>query len=336
MRSMSLNQDTRAIVQGITGKVGQIQARWMLEAGTQLVAGVTPGRGGQMVEGLPVYHSVRESVVETGANASVIFVPAAFARDAAFEALEAGLKLLVIVTEHIPIRDTMEVKARANLLGATVIGPNCPGIFVPGQGKLGIIPASIMREGTVGVVGRSATLSYEVIGNLSAAGLGQTAAVGVGGDPVACTDFTALLDMFEKDDRTQGVVLVGEIGGTAEERAAIRIATMNKPVVALIAGRSAPPGRRFGHAGAIIRAGSGGAEEKVRSVAAGRGRYRRFPIPDPGLVETANGLTPTSENPKRLCPVSFSGRTLNAVGRAPKTPTPPVTKLALTGPANQL
>lgn len=289
MRTMLLNQDTRAIVQGITGKVGQIQARWMLEAGTQLVAGVTPGRGGQMVEGLPVYDSVREGVVKAGANASVIFVPAAFARDAAFEALEAGLKLLVIVTEHIPVRDTMEVKARADLLGATVIGPNCPGIFVPGQGKLGIMPASIMREGTVGVVGRSATLSYEVIGNLSSAGLGQTAAVGIGGDPVACTDFTGLLEMFEKDDRTQGVVLVGEIGGTAEERAAIRISNMNKPVVALIAGRSAPPGRRFGHAGAIIRAGSGGAEEKVEALRQAGAAIAYSPSQIPGLLKQQMG-----------------------------------------------
>jgi succinyl-CoA synthetase alpha subunit len=258
-----LNEQTRAVVQGITGNVGRIQTHWMLEAGTQLVAGVTPGRGGQVVEGLPVYDSVAETVEKEGANASVIFVPAAFARDAAFEALAAGLKLIVIVTEHIPMRDTMEIKTRAQLVGATIIGPNCPGIFVPGVGKLGIMPASVMRNGHVGVMGRSATLSYEVIGNLSSSGLGQSAAVGVGGDPVVCTEFAQVLELFEADANTEGVVLVGEIGGAAEERAADLITRMSKPVVALIAGRAAPPGRRFGHAGAIIRAGSGGAEHKI-------------------------------------------------------------------------
>jgi succinyl-CoA synthetase alpha subunit len=260
---MLLNQDTRAIVQGITGRVGQIQTHWMLEAGTPLVAGVTPGRGGQTVEGLPVYDSVAECVEKEAANVSVIFVPAVYARDAAFEALAAGLRLVVIVTEHIPMRDTMEIKARARLTGATVIGPNCPGLFIPGFGKLGIMPASIMRPGTVGVVGRSATLSYEVIGNLSACEMGQSAAIGIGGDPVVCTGFTQVLHMFESDPNTGAVVLVGEIGGSAEEQAAEYIATMSKPVVALIAGRAAPPGRRFGHAGAIIRAGSGGAQHKI-------------------------------------------------------------------------
>jgi succinyl-CoA synthetase alpha subunit len=216
-----------------------------------------------VVEGLPVYDSVAETVEKEGANASVIFVPAVFARDAAFEALSAGLKLIVIVTEHIPMRDTMEIKTRARLVGATIIGPNCPGLFVPGVGKLGIMPASVMRHGHVGVMGRSATLSYEVIGNLSDSGLGQSAAVGVGGDPVVCTEFAQVLELFEADANTRGVVLVGEIGGAAEERAADFITRMSKPVVALIAGRAAPPGRRFGHAGAIIRAGSGGAEHKI-------------------------------------------------------------------------
>jgi succinyl-CoA synthetase alpha subunit len=258
-----LSQETRAIVQGITGKVGQAQTHWMLRAGTPLVAGVTPGRGGQQVEGLPVYDTVVEAVEKEGANASVMFVPALLARDAAFEALDAGLRLVVIVTEHIPLRDTMEIKARARR-GAQVIGPNCPGIFVPGLGKLGIMPANIFRHGSIGVVGRSATLSYEVIGNLTDAGLGQTAAVGIGGDPVVCTGFADVLKLFEADEGTRAVVLVGEIGGSAEEQAAGYITTMSKPVVALIAGRAVPPGRRFGHAGAIIRAGSGGAEQKIR------------------------------------------------------------------------
>ena len=258
-----LDEDTRVVVQGITGRVGRAQTHWMLKAGTRLVAGVTPGRGGREVEGLPVYGRVREAVEKENANASVIFVPPLSAKEAAFEALDAGLRLIVIVAEHIPMRDTMEIKARSRLAGATIVGPNCPGVFVPGVGKLGIMPANIFRRGNIGVVGRSATLSYEVIGNLTVAGLGQTAAVGIGGDPVVCTEFTDVLQLFEADPATQGIVLVGEIGSSAEERAAEYISTMRKPVVALIAGRAAPPGRRFGHAGAIIRAGSGGAAQKI-------------------------------------------------------------------------
>lgn len=263
MDKLLIDHKTRAIVQGITGKVGQAQTHWMLKAGTPLVAGVTPGRGGQVVEGLPVYDTVAEAVQEQGANASVIFVPAPFAREAAFEAIEAGLTLVVIVTEHIPMRDTMEIKARARWSQTRVIGPNCPGVFIPGAGKLGIMPESIFRRGNIGVVGRSATLSYEVIANLSAAGLGQTAAIGIGGDPVVCTEFTEVLELFEADPDTHGVALIGEIGGSAEERAAEYISRMKKPVVALIAGKAAPPGKTFGHAGAIIRAGGGGAQQKI-------------------------------------------------------------------------
>lgn len=263
MANILLGENTRAIVQGITGKVGQAQTRWMLEAGTQLVAGVTPGKGGLIIEGLPVYDSVAEAVSREGANASVIFVPAAFARQAAFEAIDANLELVVIVTEHIPIRDTMEINLRACLSRTRVIGPNCPGILVPGIGKLGIMPQSIFSPGNIGVVGRSATLSYEVIANLTDAGLGQTAAVGIGGDPVVCTEFTSVLELFEADPHTHGVVMVGEIGGSAEERAAEFISGMRKPVVGLIAGRAAPPGKRFGHAGAIIRAGGGRAQQKI-------------------------------------------------------------------------
>ena len=263
MQTLLLNHQTRAVVQGITGKVGQAQTHWMLKAGTPLVAGVTPGRGGQIVEGLPVYDTVAEAVAQQQANASVIFVPAPFAREAAFEAIDAGLQLVVIVTEHIPMRDTMEIKARSQLAGITVIGPNCPGIFIPSVGKLGIMPESIFRKGNIGVVGRSATLSYEVIANLTDAGLGQTAAIGVGGDPIVCTEFSEALKLFEADEQTSSVVLVGEIGGSAEERAAEYIAGMSKPVVALIAGKAAPPGKRFGHAGAIIRAGGGGAQHKI-------------------------------------------------------------------------
>jgi succinyl-CoA synthetase alpha subunit len=280
MATILLDQETRAVVQGITGKVGQVQTHWMLQAGTRLVAGVTPGRSGQQVEGLPVYGAVAEAVEKEGANASVIFVPALFARDAAFEALDAGLRLIVIVTEYIPMRDTMEIKARARWAGAT----NCPGIFVPGVGKLGIMPANIFCQGEVGVVGRSATLSYEVIGNLTDAGFGQTAAVGIGGDAVVCTGFADVLKLFEGDEATQAVVLVGEIGSSAEEQAAECIATMSKPVVALIAGRAASPGRRFGHAGAIIRAGSGGAEQKIGALREAGASIAETPAEIPALL----------------------------------------------------
>ena len=285
MAHILLNKNTRAIVQGITGKVGQIQTRWMLEAGTPIVAGVTPGKGGQVIEGLPVYDTVAEAVAQEGANASVIFVPAAFARQAAFEAIDANLDLVVIITEHIPIRDTLEIKYRAHLSGIRVIGPNCPGILVPGIGKLGIMPQNIFTPGSIGVVGRSATLSYEIIANLTDAGLGQTAAVGIGGDPVVCTEFSEVLRLFEEDPDTQGVVLIGEIGGSAEERAVDQIRAMHKPVVALIAGRSAPPGRRFGHAGAIVRAGSGGAEQKIKVLTEAGVTIAETPAEIPGLLK---------------------------------------------------
>jgi succinyl-CoA synthetase alpha subunit len=285
MSTILLDTETRAVVQGITGKVGQAQTHWMIKAGTPLVAGVTPGRGGQEVEGLPVYPTVSEAVEKHQANASVIFVPAAFARDAAFEAMAAGLRLIVIITEHIPVWDTLEIKARARLTAATVIGPNCPGIFVPNVGKLGIMPTSIFMDGGVGVVGRSATLSYEVIGNLTAAGMGQTAAVGIGGDPVVCTDFVEILQLFEHDPATKAAVLVGEIGGSAEERAAAYIAGMRKPVVAMIAGKAALPGRRFGHAGAIVRSSGGGAEPKIIALREAGAFIAETPAQIPGLLK---------------------------------------------------
>lgn len=285
MPTILIGKGTRAVVQGITGKVGRAQTHWMIKAGTQLVAGVTPGRGGQEVEGLPVHDTVSEAVEKNHANASVIFVPAPFARDAAFEALKAGIRLVVIITEHIPIRDTMEIRARASLVGATVIGPNCPGIFVPNVGKLGIMPVSIFVEGGVGVVGRSATLSYEVIGNLTDAGLGQTAAVGIGGDPVVCTDFVDVLKLFENDPSTRAAVLVGEIGGSAEERAAAYIAGMSKPVVALIAGKAAPPGRRFGHAGAIVSSSGGGALHKIDALREAGAAIAQTPAQIPVLLK---------------------------------------------------
>jgi succinyl-CoA synthetase alpha subunit len=289
MARLLLHNETRAIVQGITGKVGQAQARWMLAAGTKLVAGVTPGRGGQVVEGLPVYDTVAEAVKEQGANASVIFVPASSAREAAFAAMDAGLELVIIVTEHIPVRDTLEIKARGKHSGATLIGPNCPGVFVPGVGKLGIMPQSIFKKGKIGVVGRSGTLSYEVIANLTDSGFGETMAVGIGGDPVVCTEFSEILKRFEEDDETKGVAMVGEIGGGAEERAVDVIAHMTKPVVALIAGRAAPPGKRFGHAGAIVQAGGGGAQQKIDCLQSAGVLIARSPAEIPTLLKTRLG-----------------------------------------------
>ncbi|MDR1778003.1 MAG: succinate--CoA ligase subunit alpha [Desulfovibrio sp.] len=289
MKLFGIDYPLRGIVQGVTGTVGRKQTKWMLEAGTNLVAGVTPGKEGQEAEGLPVFGRVRDTVDKLGANASVIFVPPAFVRSAACEAMDAGIRFIVIVTEFIPVRDTLEIRERAKIMGVTIIGPNCPGIFVPGHGKLGIMPASIFNSGTVGVVGRSATLSYEVVGNLTAAGFGQRAAVGIGGDPVACTGFMPVLEWFEKDPGTTAVALIGEIGGYAEEQAAAFIKTMTKPVVGLIAGRSAPPGKRFGHAGAIIRAGSGGPEAKVKALEAAGARIGVSPTELPGLLRQVLG-----------------------------------------------
>jgi succinyl-CoA synthetase alpha subunit len=285
MAHILLNNQTRAIIQGITGKVGQAQTRWMLEAGTPIVAGVTPGKGGQVIEGLPVYDTVNEAVAKEGANSSVIFVPAAFALRAAFEAINAHLDLVVIITENIAIRDTLEIKYHSRLTGTRVIGPNCPGILVPGIGKLGIMPQNIFTPGSIGVVGRSATLSYEVIANLTDAGLGQTAAIGIGGDPVVCTEFSDVLRLFEEDPDTQGVVLIGEIGGTVEERAVGQIRLMHKPIVAFIAGRSAPPGRKFGHAGALVRAGIGGADQKIKLLAEAGITIAETPAEIPDLLK---------------------------------------------------
>ncbi|HID87544.1 MAG TPA: succinate--CoA ligase subunit alpha [Anaerolineae bacterium] len=265
--SILLDKDTKGIVQGITGRVGRVQTKWMLEYGTKLVAGVTPGKGGQRVEGLPVYDTVWEAVEKHGANASVIFVPAPFAKEAALEAIEAGLKLVVIITEFMPVHDTMEIKRRAKLAGVRVLGPNCPGLLTPGVGKLGIMPGNLFTPGPVGIVGRSATLSYEISGMLTEMGLGQSTVVGVGGDPVMCTSFPEVLELFEADEHTAAVVMIGEIGGTGEEEAAAFIQKMGKPVVTFIAGRAAPPGKRLGHAGAIIRRGEGTAEVKIAALA---------------------------------------------------------------------
>jgi len=262
-----IGKGTRAIVQGITGTQGSFHTRLMLDYGTKVVAGVTPGKSGTVVHGVPVYDNVEEAVVEHGADASIIFVPAPFAADAAFEALEAGLKTVVVITEHIPVKDAILVMARAKQTGAVVIGPNTPGIITPGKCKLGIMPAHVFRSGVVGVASRSGTLTYEIATGLTNAGLGQSTCIGLGGDPIIGLSFVDVLREFERDERTRAVALIGEIGGNLEELAAEFVSAegYGKPVVAFVAGRTAPPGRRMGHAGAIILGRSGTAESKVEA-----------------------------------------------------------------------
>ncbi len=279
----------RIIVQGITGRQGRYHTRAMLDFGTDIVAGVAPGKGGQEVEGVPVMDSVREAVEITGATASVMFVPAPAAKDSALEALENGIRLLVIITEHVPVHDAMDIVQFARLKGARVIGPNCPGIASPGRAKLGIMPNSIFMEGSVGMVSRSGTLTYEVVSSLTAAGIGQSTCIGIGGDPVTGTSFLDALDLFEEDELTHQIVLIGEIGGTAEEDAAERIRRGRKPVVAYVAGRSAPPGKRMGHAGAIISRGKGTAQSKIEALEKAGALVAKVSSDIPGLVRKARG-----------------------------------------------
>jgi len=277
---------TRAIVQGITGRQGSFHTKLMLDYGTNIVAGVTPGKGGQSVWGVPVYDTVREALAEHDANASIIFVPARFARDAVIEAIEAGLELVVVITEHIPVRDTMEFLALARREGATIIGPNTPGIITPGECKLGVMPGHVFRRGRVGMVSRSGTLTYEIAAQLTRAGLGQSTCLGIGGDPVVGLTFTEVLDMFERDGETEAVVLIGEIGGNLEELAAQYIAETGypKPVVAFIAGRTAPPGKRMGHAGAIIMGRAGTAQSKIEALERAGVRVAKTPMEVAELV----------------------------------------------------
>jgi succinyl-CoA synthetase alpha subunit len=273
--SILLDWGTRVLVQGITGHAGSFHARHMLAAGTQVVAGVTPGKGGQTfrAEGdgwaarVPVFETVAEAARATGANASVIFVPAPVAADAILEAADAGLPLVVCITEGIPALDVARARPAVRSAGVRLIGPNCPGAITPGQSKIGIIPEAITAPGPVGVVSRSGTLTYEAIWQLTSLGIGQSTAVGIGGDAIVGSRFTDILELFERDEATEAVVLIGEIGGSAEEDAARFIRDrMTKPVVAFIAGRHAPPGRRMGHAGAIVAGGSGTADEKIRAL----------------------------------------------------------------------
>jgi len=262
-----VGKGTRAIVQGITGTQGSFHTRLMLDYGTQIVAGVTPGKGGTVVHEVPVYDTVEEAVKKHNANASIIFVPAPFAADAALEAIEAELKTIVIITEHIPVKDAIQVMARAKQHGVTIIGPNTPGIITPGECKLGVMPAHVFRPGIVGVASRSGTLTYEIAAGISSRGLGQSTCVGLGGDPVVGLSFVEVLKMFEMDKGTKAVALIGEIGGNLEELAAEFVSRegYSKPVVAFVAGRTAPPGKRMGHAGAIIMGGAGTAQSKIEA-----------------------------------------------------------------------
>lgn len=270
--SILMNDSTRVIVQGITGRIGSVQAHWMLQYGTKVVGGVTPGKGGTLVEGLPVFNSVHEAVEQTGANASVFFVPAAFVLDAFMETVDAGVKLIVIVPEHIPVRDVMKMRNYALEKGVFALGPTTPGILVPGVGKMGIMPASMFAPGRVGVISRSGTLSYEFAGILSENKVGQSTVVGMGADPVVLRNLVDILELFEEDPETDAVIVVGEVGGEQEEKAAGFIARrMTKPVAAYIAGRYSPQGKRMGHAGAIVRGTSGtvaGKQEALRAAGA--------------------------------------------------------------------
>jgi len=271
--SILVDSDTRLMVQGITGREGSFHTHQMLEYGTRVVAGVTPGKGGERVDGVPVYNTVKEAVRDTGANTSVVFVPAKFAPDAIYEATDAGIKLIVCITEGIPTLDMVKVCYYVKMKGSRLIGPNCAGVISPGKSKVGIMPASIYKEGRLGIVSRSGTLTYEVVYNLTRANFGQSTCVSIGGDPVIGSSFIDILELFEKDSQTEAVVLIGEIGGTDEEEAAKFIRSkMKKPVVALVAGKTAPPGKRMGHAGAIISGGEGSAQQKIKT-------FQKFSIP---------------------------------------------------------
>ncbi|NOZ28679.1 MAG: succinate--CoA ligase subunit alpha [Chloroflexi bacterium] len=277
--SILVSTETRLLVQGITGREGRFHTQQMVEYGTKVVAGVTPGKGGEWVDGVPVFDTVRDAVEATDANTSIIYVPARFATDAILEAADAGIELIVCITEGIPVMDMVQVKAYLDQQGVRLIGPNCPGLITPGEAKVGIMPGHIHIPGAIGVVSRSGTLTYEVVYALTERGLGQSTAIGIGGDPIIGTDFVEVLRLFEEDPGTEQVVLIGEIGGTDEERAAKFIAEyMSKPVTAFIAGQTAPPGKRMGHAGAIISGGTGTAAEKIKALEAAGVRVARHPI----------------------------------------------------------
>jgi len=279
------DKNTRLVVQGITGREGSFHTEQMIDYGTNVVGGVTPGKGGEWIHGKPIFDTVKSAVEATGANATIIFVPAAFGPDAIYEAIDAGIELIVCITEGIPILDMMKVYEYMHQSNSRLVGPNCPGLLTPGQAKIGIMPGYIAKPGNVGVVSKSGTLTYEVVWSLTQAGMGQTTCIGIGGDPIIGMNFVDMLTLFEEDPLTEKIVLIGEIGGRAEVEAAEFIkANMTKPVAAFIAGKSAPEGTRMGHAGAIIEGGQGTAAEKIEALLAAGVRVADNPEQIPELL----------------------------------------------------
>ncbi|HET7322137.1 MAG TPA: succinate--CoA ligase subunit alpha [Longimicrobiaceae bacterium] len=287
--SIFIDKSTRLVVQGITGRDGSFHTKQMMEYGTRVVAGVTPGKGGETFEGeVPIFDTMEEAVKETGANTSVIYVPPAFAADAMFEAADAGIGFIVCITEGVPVLDMTRVVPYVKEKGARLLGPNCPGLISPGQSKVGIIPGNITEPGPVGLVSRSGTLTYEVVYKLKGAGIGTTTCVGIGGDPINGTSFIDCLAAFEADPETKAIVMIGEIGGTDEQEAARFVSEkLSKPVVGFIAGQTAPPGRRMGHAGAIISGSAGTAEEKIQAFEDNGIGVARRPVDVVGLIQDA-------------------------------------------------
>ncbi len=286
--SILVGNNTRLLVQGITGREGSFHTTQMVEYGTNVVAGVTPGKQGEQVAGVPVFDTVEAAVAETKANTSIIYVPARFAPDAIYEAVDSGIELVICITEGVPVNDMVPVYAYVKANGARLIGPNCPGLITPGEAKVGIMPGFIHEPGNVGLVSRSGTLTYEVVDALTKAGLGQSSAVGIGGDPVIGTSFVDVLRLFQDDPDTEAIVMIGEIGGSDEEDAAAFIREqVTKPVASFIAGQTAPPGKRMGHAGAIISGGSGSAADKVKALEAAGVRVAQSPSQVPALLKDA-------------------------------------------------
>lgn len=289
--SILVNRDTRLLIQGISGNEGRFHGQQMIEYGTNVVGGVVPGRGGETVLDRPIFNTMKEAVKATNANASIIYVPAKFAADAALEAIDSGVKLVVVITEGIPVLEMVKVYHYAKQKGVRLVGPNCPGLITPGEAKVGIMPGHIHKEGRIGLISRSGTLTYEIVKELTTAGLGQSTCIGIGGDPIIGTSFTDALALFEADPGTDAVVMIGEIGGTDEEAAAEFVKNnMTKPVVGFIAGITAPPGKRMGHAGAIISGGKGTASEKIAALNAADIPVAERPDQVPGLVKQKLGL----------------------------------------------